>query len=522
MSVEELRASWTKAIERDKPHDAIHALVQLERLEPNEPRWAQRLGESYRRVGDTKCAVDAFARAFERYFARGFVPRAIAMAKLVKSLDAARGDLLERSLPRDAPMPPPLPRARPMTERPPLHNDPRAEHLVALRPPPLPDKNLVKPLAPPLPAAKGPKPARSSGEMAKIAPPPPPPPPDSYRQAPLPDTFRISRPAPLSLAPDSSGDEIRFEDAPEASIEILLVELETSEVVNIEVDDSDVEVVSDTRPVEPSILSTRRRNPDFDAYTSLATVRLFAALSRDALIALADAAELVEFVPGAMIIVRDERAFALYSIVSGSACVVVPGSPEIRLREGDIFGEASLLEEGKRQADVKAETPLMALRVEKSALAPVMKEHPELEDALFDLMARRLVMNLMHSSPIFAAFDPQGRLELAQKFEVRRAAAGTVIAERGRRSDGLYVLLAGHVMAEPAEGKPTRIARGTAFGHASLLGSGSNLTIRCITESVILRMPAAGFSVLAALYPPVLAYLAETANEPLPVSRRDP
>jgi CRP-like cAMP-binding protein len=258
---------------------------------------------------------------------------------------------------------------------------------------------------------------------------------------------------------------------------------------------------------------------DFDAYAKMATFRLFASLGRDALIDLAAAAELVEFVPGAMVIVRDEKAFALFAIVSGTARVIVPGNAEIRLQEGDIFGESSLLDEGQRQADVKAETPLMCLRIDKKGLEAVMARYPEVEDALFDLLARRLVTNLMNTSPLFSAFDPQGRLELAQRFEVRRASAGTAIAEKGRRSDGLYVILAGNVMSDSDTGE-FRIARGTAFGHASLMGGKSDVTIRAATEAVLLRMPASGFAALAAQYPPVLAYLAETANEPLPMSKR--
>ena len=86
MDLEELRADWHRATEKDKPHDAVKALVHLEKLEPNEPRWSQRLGEAYRRTGHVPEAIEAFVRAYERYFERGFPPRAIAMAKLVKSL----------------------------------------------------------------------------------------------------------------------------------------------------------------------------------------------------------------------------------------------------------------------------------------------------------------------------------------------------------------------------------------------------------------------------------------------------
>lgn len=510
MDVERLRAEWYKAVEKDRPQDAVKVLVQLEQAEPFEPRWSHRLGEAYRRTGQTKEAVDAFARAFEGYFSRGFLPRAIAMAKLVKSMDAARGDLLERSLPATGPaVPPPFPFARAIAEPPPAK--------ATREPPPGPPKPVVKP--PPLPTSDAPKPARSpSGKAAAVRPPPPPPPQHASASPPsrLPSSFKVAKPAPLARAADSQANEVRFEDAPESSIEILLEEFEPSDVIVLEDDD-------DAPPTKQVAMGEASRAPSHDAYASLATVRLFASLSRDALVALADAAELVEFVPGAMIIVRDERAFALYAIVSGTACVTVAGSPEIRLREGDVFGEASLLDEGTRQANVTAETHLMTLRIEKRALDAVTAKYPEVEHALFDLLARRLITNLMHTSRLFASFDPPVRLELARKFEVRRAEAGTVLAERGRRSDGLYILLAGHVMAEPENGPGTRIARGTAFGHASLLGNvPADVTVRAVTEAVLLRMPASGFASLAALYPPALAHLAETANEPLPASTREP
>jgi len=176
--------------------------------------------------------------------------------------------------------------------------------------------------------------------------------------------------------------------------------------------------------------------------------------------------------------------------------------------------------------DVRAETPLMALRIEKDKLDEVTRRHAAIGDALFQLLARRLVMNLMHASPLFTSFEPKVRLELAQLFEVRRAEPGTVLAERGKRSDGLYVLLSGNVTAtagdaEAPKGPPaeTRIARGSAFGHASLVGAiAADATVKAVTEAVLLRLPASKFSALAATYPPVLAILAESAEEPLRAS----
>jgi CRP-like cAMP-binding protein len=315
------------------------------------------------------------------------------------------------------------------------------------------------------------------------------------------------RPVPLQRAEDSHYDEVRFTDLDEpSSLDIMLTDIEDLDVIE------SVDLVVSERLPQP-------REPSIDRLGAMATFRLFAGLSREALLDLADAAELVELIPGAMMMMRNEPAYALYAIIDGIARVTVRGSPEIRLGEGDIVGEGCLLDEGERQADVRAETPLMALRIEKKKLDEVTARHAAIGDALFQLLARRLVMNLMHASPLFTAFEPKVRLELAQLFEVRRADPGTVLSERGKRSDGLYVLLSGNVSAKTSDGKETRIARGSAFGHASLVGAvGADTTVRVEREAVLLRLPASKFASLAATYPPVLAILAESADEPIPAS----
>lgn len=510
--VEELRERWHTASENERPRDAVKALVELEQLEPHEPRWSQRLAESYRRAGQEREAIDAFARAFQRYFERGFLPRAIAMAKLVTSLDAKRGNLLEASLPKPGAPPAPIGLSGSRLSPAKASATPDASAGPAKASPATAGPAKTAPAAP-APTALAAKtkaplePTTSAGPGAKAVP-------FAAAQASVSLAAEGRAPAakatPLTRAEDSRIDEVRFVDSPESSLMFSLVEFIRPEDVASE------------PPVAEIDVDTTDDADGAAAYAAMASFRLFASLSRDALLALADAAEVVEFDPGARIIVRDEPAFALYAIVSGAARVSVAGSDAtIPLKEGDVFGEASLLDDGERQADVRAETALMTLRIEKAALDEVTRRHAEVEDALFDLLARRLITNLMQTSPLFASFEPAIRLELAKSFEVRRAPAGTVLAERGRRSDGLYVLLAGTLLAEKEARASVRIARGTAFGHASLLGSGTaETTVRTTSEAVLLRMPAAGFTSLAALYPPALAYLAETASEPPAPSRR--
>jgi CRP-like cAMP-binding protein len=458
--IEELRAQWDRAVEKDRPADGVAALAELETLEPEEPRWSQRLGEALRRIGKLRDAEEAFVRATEGFVERGFLPRAIAMAKLVATLNPARADLLARLEPKKPAPPPPAPTR----------------------------------------AAAAATPTKAAGAPAKAAATP-----ATARMPAVPPPLPV-RPVPLRRADDSGFDEIRFTDLDgPSSLDIMLTDFD------------DIDVVEDVSLAPPAL--PEPQEPSIDRLGAMATFRLFAGLSREALLDLAEAADLVEFIPNATVMVRNEPAYALYAIIDGFVRVTVRGSPEIRLGEGDVVGEGCLLDEGERQADVKAETPLMTLRIEKKKLDAVTQRHAAVGDALFQLLARRLVMNLMHASPLFTTFEPKVRLELAQLFEIRRADPGTLLAERGKRSDGLYVLLAGSVTATGADGDETRVARGSAFGHASLVGGVSaDVTVRASTEAVLLRLPAAKFSSLAALYPPVLALLAESAEEPLRAS----
>lgn len=327
-------------------------------------------------------------------------------------------------------------------------------------------------------------------------------------------------PVPLQPARDLQPDEIRFEDVLAAA---------RVDVTREDFSESSVVLSTGDVPVKPALpfafgapWAAVAPPPDLpvDPAEVIASAGIFAGLTKEALDALSAKAEIVEFMRNATVCVRNERAYALYVIVAGMARVIVKDGPTVRLGEGDVFGEGCLLDQGVRQADVQAETELVTLRIAKKDVEAVAAEHAGVGDTLFQLFGRRLVMNLMHSSPLFSAFEQKERFELAKLFETRRASRGMILVEKGKRSDGLYVLLAGHLEAEGAgiDGV-TRVARRSTFGHVSLFAATpAEVTVRAVSDAVLLRLPASKFSTLATLYPPVLAYLAAIAEEPLRAS----
>ena len=261
-------------------------------------------------------------------------------------------------------------------------------------------------------------------------------------------------------------------------------------------------------------LPHRRTAEDLAA---LPATPLLAELPKPVLQRLLAEAELRELEAGAFLIEVGQPSDALFLVVEGGVSVHVPGSTEapIALGEGELVGESCLLDEVSRRADVVvAPGGVSALRIAKSTLDALVDEHPPLHDLLLELLGRRLLANLLLTSPVFAGFDSDTKRELAALFQLRSASRDTVLVERGKRGDGLYCVLLGALEARGERTK--RLGPGTVLGQRSLITrQPSSVDVICVTDTLLLRLPAARFNELAATYPPVLMYLSELATGPI-------
>lgn len=306
----------------------------------------------------------------------------------------------------------------------------------------------------------------------------------------------------LMPAKNVAPDEVRFEDTPEDEedgIDLNLEELEDLVILD---------------PVEESELHA----PDHTAerLAALPMFALFADVPREALHRLAEHSELVELAAGDAVLRTGDPADALYCITEGRVRVRIPGMDRVKvaLGEGDLFGEACLLHDEPRHADVDAETPLTALRVPKSVLDDLVAEFPEVGKVLMNLLTRRLLVNLLRTSPLFSPFDAKTRREVARLFEVRKAPARTVLLERDKRSDGLYIALTGKLLLAGQGAAPRVLPAGSVVGQASLLSSEpSRIAVRTETDTVLLRLSAARFAKLAQQFPAALEKLADNTQD---------
>jgi CRP-like cAMP-binding protein len=264
----------------------------------------------------------------------------------------------------------------------------------------------------------------------------------------------------------------------------------------------------------PVLPSARPEPPAPDTLASLPLFPLFAELPREALSRMIAGSQLIELPHDAYVLRKGDVSDALYGIADGSVTVIVPGQQfELTLAEGDVFGESALLDEDRSHADVIVMGQLTALRVPRDVLLDIIETHPPLAGLVLELLTRRLLGNLLQVSPLFQEFDPPTKSELARLFEVRRVAAGTMLAVVGKKMDGLYISLTGTLRVNQP-GAPERVAPpGSMFGQNTLLTQGaSQVDVITRVDMIVLRLPAARFSRVAMQYPTMLARLAELST----------
>jgi CRP-like cAMP-binding protein len=241
---------------------------------------------------------------------------------------------------------------------------------------------------------------------------------------------------------------------------------------------------------------------------------LFASLPSHVLARLVGGAQLIELPHSAYVVRCDDSDDALYAIAEGSVTISVPGQPfELTLAEGDVFGEACLLDEARSQVDIVVHGKLSALRIARQVLLQAVQEHPPLAGLVFELLTRRRLGNLLQVSPMFQDFDAGAKAELAGLFEVRRVAAGSELSVAGKRMDGLYIALTGSLHVREPGVAPRVAPAGSMFGHNSLLTQDpSGVDVVAAVDMIVLRLPAARFTGMAMQYPSVLVRLGELST----------
>ena len=183
-----------------------------------------------------------------------------------------------------------------------------------------------------------------------------------------------------------------------------------------------------------------------------------------------------------------------------------------RLTNGALFGEMALLSRAPRAASVVANRPSILLVARRDALEAVAEKRPEVGAELAAHCRRRMVANLIRTSPVLLAVDASSRPALVERFETRIFEKGEKLIEEGTEPDGMHLIASGEVAVVGHEsGEPFVIATlgvGDVAGEVGvILRRKANMDVVAVHPTVTLFLPRADFIDLIGQYPAMLAGL---------------
>jgi CRP-like cAMP-binding protein len=222
-----------------------------------------------------------------------------------------------------------------------------------------------------------------------------------------------------------------------------------------------------------------------DAKSPLPASPLFSSLDRASLRAFIEIFETKLFPANATVVEEGAPGSEAFVVARGELDVTKRGlgggSPVhlARLGGGTLVGEMALLSRAPRVATVSTATSTLLLVASKRALDAAVTKSPELGREFAEHCRRRMLDNLVKTSPILRSVNPVERGELVHRFAIRAFEAGERIVTQGMTSDGLFIIASGEVsvVQNDAAGEKTVLAR---LGAGEVLGE----------VALVLRRPA--------------------------------
>lgn len=541
-----------------KLKDALKAYAAIVEEDPTEIACRIKIGDIHRRLGQKREAVAAYEPVARHYAEDGLLLKAIAVCKLILSVDATHTktqDMLAnlystRTEPKSF-----VPVAPPRKKEADIEID-ESEEMVIERSAtdsqpvaPAPVQPLARPAWPPAPSA--PAPAFSWPVSQFTAPPPP---------VPVIKGEKIEEPkvqvimgAKVAAEPEIAIEEpveepvIELEHPAQPQViqaeeqESLESLLDVAQARNKEGLESLAHLEEDgaidttprygeSRPIELSRTLRGAHRPamatetdDLGGGLALPQIPLFSDLPKDAFIEILVQMTMRELQPGEHVIREGDIGDAFYVIASGKVRVARKnheGGETVLayLTEGAFFGEMALLQDGARTASVIVEEDSQIFEINRGVLDRVVAQYPSVARVLRNFYTQRLLSTTMATHAIFRPFSAEQRRDLMEKFRSRMFKAGDVLVKEGNKGEGLYLLLTGALeVSKMRENQPFVIAElgtGDVFGEMSLLMNRPTIaTVTATKDSFVLRLAKKDFDELIMTHPQILELVAQISEE---------
>jgi CRP-like cAMP-binding protein len=242
-------------------------------------------------------------------------------------------------------------------------------------------------------------------------------------------------------------------------------------------------------------------------------IPFFSGLDRDAFVSLVSEIERKTLAEGEVLFDEGATGDALFILLSGRMEVRRGDAKLAILPAGSVFGEMALITGQARTASVRAlkDSILFVVRVED--VEKVARAHPGLTASIVQFARRRMLMNVVSTSPFFKALNEADRLGLLKTFSTKVVQEGERLMTEGDHPLGLYVLASGtlEVSKRDENHRPLMVAElhaGEVLGEIALVRDMEiTADVSAKTKSVVLLLSRDHFKNVIETHPELRTYL---------------
>jgi CRP-like cAMP-binding protein len=243
--------------------------------------------------------------------------------------------------------------------------------------------------------------------------------------------------------------------------------------------DSLVEKALLDRALSAAEKAIERVEANRDPKSPLPSAPLFSSLDRASLRAFIEIFEVKLFPANATVVEEGALGAEAFVVARGELDVkksVSGGAPIhlARLGGGTLVGEMALLSRAPRAATVSTVSSTVLLVAAKRALDAAVAKIPELGREFAEHCRRRMLDNLVKTSPILRNVSTAERGDLVHRFSIRTFETGDRIVTQGTESEGLFLIASGEVsiVQNDPSGEQTVVAQltsGEPLGEVALV-----------------------------------------------------
>ncbi|MEO1481081.1 MAG: cyclic nucleotide-binding domain-containing protein [Myxococcota bacterium] len=250
---------------------------------------------------------------------------------------------------------------------------------------------------------------------------------------------------------------------------------------------------------------------------------LFSELEDDAFVETVKRLRYRKVAAGTPIITEGEMGDTLLVVANGHVRIEKGGQRLAKLGPGMVIGEMALITGAPRSATVVAEDEVEIFELSRGDVEALAQAKPAVAEELVEYCRKRLIGNLLQTSPLFKRFDDATRYLLIEKFQRRGYQPEQALIEQGQPGQGLFVLAAGEVDIQvDKDGEKVSVATlkpGDVVGEISLLqNKPTTATVLAKGRVGALFLPRNDFQEILDAHPDIRDYLTNLSEDRIKAS----